>query len=169
MLKEISNPYSKRLIENLRVFFLVKISLRYSPTLWDPKVHHHVNNLRLWFLSWDKRSPIQQTEGFLCVKSWTTLDKNINIVCWLLFLKGGICVPVPKRNRMRLFGSITPPPVEHAIPNLAYSSLHNNAAIPDAVYKEKVVAAQWRTKYVANCWKLAACLSEATKQTGKIF
>ena len=51
---------------------------------------------------------------------------------------------------MRLFGSITPP-VEHAIPNLAYSSLHNNAVIPEAVYKDEVVAAQWLTKYVANC------------------
>jgi len=51
---------------------------------------------------------------------------------------------------MRLFGSITPH-VEHAIPNLAYSSLHNNAIIPGAVYKENVVAAQWRTKYIVNC------------------
>jgi len=41
---------------------------------------------------------------------------------------------------MRLFGSITPH-VEQAIPNLAYSSLHNNAAIPDAVYEKQVVEA----------------------------
>jgi hypothetical protein len=74
------------------------------------------------------------------VKSWTTLNKNINIVCWLLFLNRGVCIPVPKRNRMRLFGSITPH-VEQAIPNLAYSSLHNNAAIPDAVYEKQVVEA----------------------------
>jgi hypothetical protein len=81
---------------------------------------------------------------------WTNLNKNINIVCWLLFLKRGVWIPVPKRNRMRLCGSITPH-VEHTIPNLEYSSLHNNAVIPDAVYKEQGVAAQWRTKYVANC------------------
>jgi len=84
------------------------------------------------------------------MKSWTTLKKNINTVHWLLFLKRGVCIPVPKSNRMRLFGSITPH-VEHAIPNLAYSSLHSNAVTPDAVYKEKVVATQWRAKYVANC------------------
>jgi len=120
MLKEISNPYTKSLIENL-------------------------------ILILDQRRPaIQQTERFLYVKSWTTLNKNINLVCWLLFLKRSVCIPVPKRNRMRLFGSITPH-VEHATPNLAYSSLHNNAVTPDAFYKENVVAAQWRTKYVANC------------------
>jgi len=57
----------------------------------------------------------------------------------VVILQGGVCIPVPKRNRTRLFGSITPH-VEHAIPNVAYSSLHNNAVIPDAVYKELVVA-----------------------------
>jgi hypothetical protein len=41
---------------------------------------------------------------------------------------------------MRLFGSITPH-VEHAIPFLAYSSLHNNAAFPDPVYEKQVVEA----------------------------
>jgi hypothetical protein len=102
------------------------------------------------------------------VKSWTTLNKNINIVCWLLFLKRDVCIPVPKKNRMRLRGSITPH-VEHAIPKLAYPSLHNNAVIPGAVYKEQGVAAQWRTKYVANCGKFAAILPETIKQTGTIF
>jgi hypothetical protein len=70
---------------------------------------------------------------------WTPLNKKINVVCWLLFLKRGVCIPPPKRNRMLSFGSITPH-VEYAVHSLAYSSLRSNAVIPAVVYKEQGVA-----------------------------